>query len=62
MNTFEQVSSGGHQMSLRGGPCPVRSNVEGWGSPYNEANCLGGSVSGESLYSEVQCISGNDHM
>ena len=31
MNMFEQVSSDGHQMSLVGGPCSVRSHVQrGW--------------------------------
>ena len=58
VNKFEQVSSGGPQMSLstiRGGPesrwgggsCPVRSNA--WGV-------------GQGLHSEGQSIMDNGHM
>ena len=48
MNRFEQVSSDGHQMSLAEGG----SHVWKWGGPG-----WGGD-----LYSEVQCIMGNDHI
>ena len=51
VNKFEQVSSDGHQVSLARGVLDLMSRgEEGWG--------LG---RGTGLYSEVQCIMGNDH-
>ena len=50
LNKFEQVSSDGHQMSLAGGPCPVRSSIG-----------EGGSRDG-GLYNEVQYIMANGYM
>ena len=48
VNKFEQVSSGGHQISLVGGGGLVLE-----GSLYSEAGAL---------YSQVQCFMGNGHM
>ena len=60
MNEFQQVSSDGHQMSLVGGPCSVRSHVLRWGGGHlsREVPCLEGG----GLFIEDQCIMGNGHM
>ena len=61
MNTFEQVSSDGHQMSLACGlgvPCLISGGA------------TGGPMSGVwerdrtrgALYREVQCVMGNGHL
>ena len=73
MNKFEQVSSGGHQMSLAGGPrsdgwspCLMSggtgpmSYVQGWGAGAGGAMSDAGL--GRALYSKVQWIIGNGHM
>ena len=56
VNKFEKVSSNGHQMSLGGGLCTVKSHVLRGLGPG-----LGAGPRG-SLYSGVQCIMGNCHM
>ena len=44
---------------MHGGPCVVRSNVQGWGSLYNEVPCLGeggGGPCDDSAMSAVGCM------
>ena len=52
VNKFEQVSSGGHQMSLVGQGSGLGATEVG-----PQVSCWGGG-----LYNEVQCIMGNGHM
>ena len=64
MNKFEQVSSDGHQMSLAGDPCTVRSYVwMGPGSVLGVGSLYAGMGRvGDPVYSEVQCSMGNGQM
>ena len=58
MNKFEQVSIGGHQMSLAGGPMFIgggKARVGTRGVPLSHV--LRGV-----LFSEDHCIMGNGHM
>ena len=61
MNKLEQVFSDGHQMSLTGGPCAVRSHFQGKGRvvAVHQDHMSGGSGD---MYSEVKCIMDNGHM
>ena len=52
MDTFEQVTSDDHKMSLAGGKIQA-GGVQG---------LISRGWVGARLYSEVQCIMGNDHM
>ena len=64
VNKFEQVSSDGHQMSLAGDPCTVRSYVwMGPGSVLRVGSLYAGMGRvGDPVYSEVQCSMGNGQM
>ena len=51
MNKFEQVSILGHQMSLAGGPCTVRSKL----NKFEYVEVWGLGRRGRVLYNEVPC-------
>ena len=65
VNKFEQISSIGHQMSLGGGPCTVRSHGGGQGRDGSCVSKVSRRVEGAglrpvgTLYGEVQCVMDN---